>query len=151
MARTPAKNGKPSEPMATTLLLPPNKTLTDLIKTRGDAKKKQQSATGTIGNAVKAAVEDKHLDRKAWSIAGQLHDLDDEQLHVTYFHLLHYIEVLGVTKRATAQEEMFRAGETGPSPGGYDDEDGDETSAAKRIGTAARKVAEAAGATLPSD
>jgi hypothetical protein len=149
MARTPAKNGKASEAMATTLMLPKTKTLTSLLDTKGTQLKRASNATGVYRQAVGTAKEKDHLDTWAWATASKMAEMQDDTLHVRYFHLLHYLEELGVTKRATAQEEMFSAGETGPKLG--DEDDGDEHSTTKRIGRAARQVAEAAGATLASD
>jgi hypothetical protein len=131
MARAP-KNGKsgPTEVVATTLLLPPRKTVEDLAREKRNAKKRTQSIAGELGEAIGKAVENKHLDRKALSIACALDALPDEKLHVTYHHLLEYLEWLGVKKRAEAQERMFE----------------DNVGNVTKIGDAARKVVEEAGA-----
>lgn len=155
MARTPAKNGKASKPMATTLMLPPTKKLLDLADTKRIQKKKSDSAIGVYRQKLGEMTEKDHLDKAAWGIAVGLHEIEDEEtLHVRYFHLMHYLEELGVVKRATAQEEMFSAGEMNPKPNGNgadEEEEADDTSASKRVGAAAREVAEKAGARLHSD
>lgn len=139
MARAP-KNGKSgaTEVVATTLIMPPEKTIQNLAKEKRNAKKRMQSISGEIGQAIGKAVEDKHVDRKALSIAWALDALDDERLHVTYVHLMEYIEHLGIKKRALAQAELF---EDRPKA---DDADESESNV-RPIGSAARKVAEAAG------
>lgn len=157
MARKAGKNGKSSTPMATTLLLPTNKVLvgetgkSGLAEVRRVQTQRSKSAAGVYRSRVKDAVEKDHLDARAWAIANRLADLDDESLHVCYFHLTHYLEVLGVVKRATAQEEMFAAGETGPRPAVDEEEveEGRRPPVGERIGAAARRVAEQAGANLP--
>lgn len=155
MARKAGTNGRSSTPQATTLIVPSKKVLVGasgeegLKKTRRIQTQKSRSAMGVYRNALKESQEKEHLDKRAWAIVNQLDDLSDEDLHVTYFHLMHYLDKMGVTKRATAQEEMFEGNETGPSPkanGRGKDEDDDKVT---RIGAAARKVAEDAGASLP--
>lgn len=145
--------GDTSGPETTTLLMPPKSTLENLTKLRGDTRTAVQNKNGTYGKAVSQAAADKHLDRKAFSIAAGLRDMDDERLHITYFHLIKYLDDLGVVKRATAQGEMFesrgiedegeeaegKAGDQGEDA--EDDEDGNVVS----LGTAARKVTETAG------
>lgn len=137
----------------TTLVLTPKTVLEELSKARRDTKKRVQSMNGTLGEKIGKAVEEKHLDRKAFGLACQLDALDDERLHVTYFNLLYYMEQMGIEKRATAQEELF-------VNGGADDEDGEDDAPANGkangkgrakkdnvtpIGKAARAVTEAAG------
>lgn len=158
MARKPGKNGKSSTPMATTLMLPDDNVLVGGRDGKGGLEETQRvqiararSATGVYRSKVKDAVEKSNLDAAAWADAIKYKNLDDETLHVRYFHFMHYLEVLGVTKRATAQEEMFAAGETGASPKTGADTDDAETTTSKRIGAAARKVAEEAGATMRQD
>lgn len=97
---------------STTIIFPKNDVITDLAEAKRNAKKRSQSINGTLGEKIGAAVEDQHLDRKAFGLACQLEAMDDERLHVTFHSLLHYLDVMGVTKRATAQEEMFSPGET---------------------------------------
>ena len=140
MARAP-KNGKSgaTEVVATTLIMPPEKTIQNLAKEKRNAKKRMQSISGEIGQAIGKAVEDKHVDRKALSIACSLDALDDERLHVTYVHLMEYIEHLGIKKRALAQAELF---EDRPK---QEDDDHKDDGKVTHIGAAARKVAEAAG------
>lgn len=142
MARAP-KNGKSGETevQATTLLLPTEKKIQDLAKEKRNAKKRMQSISGEIGQSIAKAVEEKHVDRKALSMACALDAMDDERLHVTYVHLMEYIKFLGVDKRALAQAELF---EDRPKEGEEPKGDGNVT----HIGAAARKVAERAGAAV---
>lgn len=140
MARSP-KNGKggPTETVATTLILPPETVIQKLARDKRNAKKRTQSINGELGQAIGKAVEEKHVDRKALSIAWQLDAMDEERLHVTYFHLLRYMDDLGIPKRAKAQEEMFE-----------DHNDGEGDDKITHIGAAARKVAEKAGENIAS-
>lgn len=93
--------------LETTIIFPPKALIEELTKAKRDTKKRTSSMNGTLGEKIKSAVEDKHLDRKAFSIACQLEAMDDERLHVTYHSLLKYCEDNGVTKRALSQEELF--------------------------------------------
>ncbi len=96
--------------LETTIIFPPKTLIEELAKAKRDTKKRTQSMNGTLGEKIGKAVEEKHLDRKAFSFATQLDAMDDERLHITYHSMLKYCEDLGVTKRATAQEEMFESG-----------------------------------------
>lgn len=106
------------EKLETTIIFPPKTLVEELAKARRDTKKRTQAANGTLGEKIGAAVEDKHLDRKGFSIACQLDALDDERLHITYHSLLKYCDDLGVTKRASAQEELFDPNATEEEPEG---------------------------------
>lgn len=138
MARRPGKNGKSSTAEATTLILPADTVIQKLAKDKRNAKKRMQSISGEIGQTIGNAVEDKHVDRKALSIACQLDALDEERLHVTYFHLMKYMDDLGIPKRAKAQEEMY------PEHGGEGEQEADDGKVTP-IGSAGRKVVEKAG------
>ena len=140
------KNGKVGGVHETTIVMTPKTTLEELAKAKRDTKKRVQSMNGTLGEKIAAAAENKHLDKKAFSMACALDALDDERLHLTYHNLLYYMEAMGIEQRATAQEELFVNG------GGEDDEEDGEKSPkgdgkVTSIGRAARKVAEAAGTT----
>lgn len=144
MARKP-KNGKsgPTETVATNLIMPASAVIQGIAKAKRSAKKRTGQINGEVGDMIAKAVENKHLDRKACGIACQLDAMDDERLGPTYFHLLRYLDDLGIPTRATAQSEAFQAKDTGP---GLKKGDGDEPEGnVTRIGTAARKVAEQAG------
>jgi hypothetical protein len=148
MSKKP-KSGTVGAALETTIIFPPKTLVEELAKAKRDTKKRTQSANGTLGEKIGAAVEDKHLDRKAFSIACQLDALDDERLHITYHSLLKYCEDLGVTKRATAQEELFDGTGADTEP---EAKIVDKKGAAKADGEAAlskvgrgRKVAESAG------
>lgn len=141
MARSP-KNGKsgPTEVVATTLLLPPDELIRSLSKAKRNARKAARDAGQMFSDKFAKAQEEKHVDRRAANIAFNLDSLSDEQLHVTYFHLMRYMDDLGIPTRAKAQEELFEDGETGD--GAHLNGEGKIT----HIGAAARKVAESAGA-----
>lgn len=141
-------NVKPSE----TMLLPPAKKVQDLARRCKSWKKQGAEITGQIGQAIAEAAEKIHLDKKAFSIARQLDAMSEKKLATTYYQLLHFIDVLGIEKRATAQGELG----LGESEGEDEDEDEeDEEGEAKadrpaagnvhHIGGAARQVAERAG------
>jgi hypothetical protein len=98
------------EAFETTIIFPPKSVVEELAEAKRQTKKRTQSANGTLGEKIGKAVEEKHLDRKAFSIACQLDAMDDERLHITFHSLLKYCEDLGVTRRATAQEELFEPG-----------------------------------------
>lgn len=151
MARKAGTSERSSTPMATTLVLPKGKDLAALADTKRIQGKKAASATGVYRQRLGEMVEKGQLDKKAWAIAVGLHEIEDEEtLHATYFHLLHYMDELGVTKRATAQEEMFDAGETGPGPNAKNGkgDHADDGEVPKHMGGAVREVAEKAGASL---
>lgn len=133
----------------TTIMMTPKSVLEDLLKETRNAKKRTQSISGKIGEQIAKAVEEKHLDRKAFSIARQLDALDEERLHLTYYNLLYYLDVLGVVKRATAQEEMFEPGEQGEPTGTFRDPAEKPAKTAKNVTTfpsEGRRTAEQAGA-----
>jgi hypothetical protein len=132
MAKAPKpKTSKVGSILETTIVFSPKSTVVELAEARRNTKKRVQSQNGTLGNAIAKAVEEKHLNRKAFGIACQLDALDDETLHVVYFNLLHYLDALDVTKRATAQEEMFEAGDMSEPAGTFSDA-GDEDEAPVR-------------------
>lgn len=124
---------KPSE----TLLMPNTKDVVDLARRCKALQKQGREASGAMGEKIAQAVEDKRLDRKAFSIARGLEAMSDERLSITYYHLLRYMDDLGLEKRASAQGQMFEQEE------GTDGEDppGD----GKLRVVASRETAEAAG------
>lgn len=146
MARSP-KNGKsgPTEVVATTLLMPPPALISTLSNAKRNARKQARDAGQIFSDKFSKAQEEKHVDRRAANIAFNLDSLSDEQLHVTYFHLLRYMDDLDIPKRAKAQEELFEGDETDK---GHVNGKGAE---AQPVGSAARKIAEHAGASLHKD
>lgn len=115
MAKPKAETTVGSE-FETTIIFPHPDVVTDLAEAKRQTKKRTQSANGTLGEKIGKAVEEKHLDRKAFSMACQLDAMDDERLHITFHSLLKYCDDLGVTDRATAQEELFDSdGEAEPT------------------------------------
>lgn len=128
----------------TTIIFPPKTTVEELAKARRDTKKRTQSMSGTLGEKIGAAVENNHLDRKAFGIACQLDAMDDERLHVTWHSLLKYAADLGIIKRATAQEELFDPNATGDEPEAKVG-DAKEPKTPARAATGPRLVPETAG------
>lgn len=148
MARKP-KKGKsgPTEVVATTLLMPPDELIRTLSKAKRNARKQQRDIGQVFSDKFGKAQEEKHVDRRAANISFNLDSLSDEQLHVTYFHLLRYMDDLGIPERATAQNEMFEDKETGAGAhlNGKGDDEGDDEGNVTRLSAAARRVAERAG------
>lgn len=133
------------------LLMPPTSTIKSLKIERTKALKTSRNATSAYGAEVAKAVEKKHVDKKALSMAFSLDDMPDEKLAITLPHLLRYIDDLKLHERAEAAQGMFRTdpeslneGEAGEDDDGDGDDDGKRGSVT-RIGDAARKVAERAG------
>jgi hypothetical protein len=93
------------------MLMPTTNDVVNLARRRKSAKKQQSELAGTIGEAIAQAVEKKHLDRKAFSLACQLDGMSDEKLSISYYHLLRYIDDLGIPERASAQANMFEEAE----------------------------------------
>jgi hypothetical protein len=117
------------------MLMPPTNDVINLARRRKSAKKQQAELSGTIGEAIAQAVEKKHLDRKAFGLACQLDSLSDEKLAISYYHLLRYIDDLGIPERASAQGNMFEE----------DAGKADETDDGKPRVVAGRDTEEAAG------
>jgi len=107
MARSVPAGGGSSVTEATTLIFPKKSIWEDLAKTKRETKKRAQSQSGIYGAAVKDAVEKEHVDRKALAIVLKLEAMNDEDLHVTMFHMIDGLKKLGILTRAMAQEEMF--------------------------------------------
>lgn len=125
------------------MIMPTDAVIRKLAKEKRSAKARVGEINSEVGNSIAKAVKDKHVDRKALSIACQLDNLDDERLHVTYFHLLKYIEDLGVKKRAEGHEkEVFGFAK---QDDGETDEQESSDGKVTPIGSAARRVAERAG------
>ena len=100
MARSVPKGGGSSVTEATTLIFPKKTIWEDLAKTKRATKKRSQSQSGIYGAAVKDAVEKEHVDRKALAIVLKLEAMDDEDLHVTMFHIIDGLKKLGILTRA---------------------------------------------------
>lgn len=131
---------KPTEDAApeSEMLFPPTNLVLKLAKKREDVKTDNSERAGELGGEINDAVEHKHLDKTAHKMACQLRALSDNKLAITLPHLMRYIDDMKLVERAKKQAEMFDDGkEPGEAAGG-----GKVT----RLGTAARKVAEAAGA-----
>lgn len=138
----------------TTLIVARKEVIEGLVEAKTATRKKVATANDAFAKKFSNAVDKEHVDRRAANIAYGLAALEDEQLHVTLYHLFFYIKDMGLLDRAKKQEELFSAEETGPAPtangAAHRDED-DDVDQTTRIGAAARKVAEAAGATPRTD
>lgn len=163
MARKPTAGGKTRknasksraeseqpEVVETTLLMPDSDVVLSLAKAKLKLQKSNATSGGELGEKIGKAVESKHLDRKAFSIACQFNkmmDHDKEKMAITYFHLIHYLNDLNVPNTAKDNAGMFSAEETGPGLKGKDDGEGKDGDAGNvtHIGAAARRVAAAAG------
>lgn len=147
---------------ATTLVFPKKSAWEEAAEAKRQAKKRAASANGTFSKTLARLVEEEHMDRRAARIVLALDAIeDDDDLHVTVFHVVDGLKKLGILKRAMAQEEMFddhkiddkaltqaaasgaKAGKGGRRKRGVaGDELPDNVTS---IGDAARKVIEAAG------
>lgn len=145
------------------LVLPPTTVLKDLARLKKSTSARSSVITDEYSKAVQKAVEKKHVDRKANSIAQSLAAMDDGKLAITLPHLLHYIEALGLEERASKQAEMFGNGVTEGEEEAEGEEDETDTKKKRKkrnggrrqaaaeasnvtpIGSAARDVVEEAG------
>lgn len=107
MARSPANSDGSSEAEATTLIFPKKTAWEELVDAQRKAKTRASSANGTFSKVKSRLVEEEHMDRTAAGIVIKLDSLDDEDLHVTLFHLFDGIKKLSLLKRAMAQEDLF--------------------------------------------
>ena len=143
---------------ATTLVFPKKTNWEELSGAKRQAKTRAASANGTFSKVLARLVEECHMDRRAARIVLALDAIeDDDDLHVTLFHMVDGLKKLGVLKRAQAQEEMFAENKIDtdavenvkePKKRGRPRKGiaGDELPAnVTSIGEAARKVAESAG------
>lgn len=140
-------NEKVSAALDTTIIFPKKSVLMRLAKEKRDARQKTQAISGEYGNSIAQAVEKDHLDRKAFSIAMQLDGMSDERLHITFHSLLNYMDELGITKRATAQEELFANGEDREPAGRFSD--AGETNGSAPKNESGEKVAKVKGPKVP--
>ncbi len=151
---------------ATTLIFPKKSDWDALAEAKRTASKRAKSANGTYGKELTRLVEQCNMDRRAARIVLQLDAIEDEEdLHVTVFHLIDGMKKLNILKRAMATEDFFddrkidtaalatagtKASRKKKGATGADIETAE--AAAGRgatvhpIGDAARRVAEAAGA-----
>jgi hypothetical protein len=146
---------------ATTLIFPKKSAYEDLVAAREQQRKRAQSASGAYSKIVTRLVTDEHMDRRAARLLCALFFIEeDEDLHVTFHHLMDGIEKLGIAKRAMVAPDFFTAptaksaaagakaakegkGKNGGGKGKGADAD---MSNVTQIGDAARKVSEQAGA-----
>lgn len=149
---------------ATTLIFPKKSAWDELAEAKRTAKKRASSANGTFSNVLTRLIEEQHMDRRAAKMVLALDAIEDESdLHVTVFHLVDGLKKMGILKRAMAHEDLFddqkiddKALTKAAASGAKDAKaagrrkkgvGGDELPpGVTRIGDAARKVTEAAGA-----
>ena len=147
-AQKEAAEAQAAKAADTTMPMPSENYLINLAKRCKSYKKQAQETSGMIGEMIAKAVENKSLDRKAFSMVRQLDAMSDEKLRVTYHHLMRYIDALGITSRATAQADMFE--QDGDEGGEGEGAEGDSSVVPLRgrrgAASAPREVEEAAGA-----
>ncbi len=142
----------------TNLLIAKGSVIKEFCDDKAEAKRRVGKINDGFNKTAAAKVEKDHLHLQAANDAYRLQAMEDKELHEYLYHFLFYVKDLGLLERTKKQEELFSADETGPSPkataNGHDKDDGkgdagDGSDATTRIGAAARKVAEAAGASMP--
>jgi uncharacterized protein YfaP (DUF2135 family) len=98
---------------ATTLIFPKKSAYDELVEARGQQKKRSQSASGAYSKVVARLVETEHMDRRAARLLCALFFIEeDEDLHVTFHHLMDGIKKLKLDERAMAAPDFF----TAPTP-----------------------------------
>lgn len=93
---------------------------TNLVRRCNALKKQNRSISGEMGELVKTAVENKHLDRVAFAMFRRLNDMAPEKLATTLSCLRYYIDVGKLDEIASEQAEFDiprpEAGETEAEP-----------------------------------
>lgn len=144
MARKKPEGEKPDSEKTVTAAdvvgVTPERELKALLKKAKDTKRETSELSGTFGQAVANAVENKHLHRKAFNITKGLHQMADEKLAETMMHLEHYLEVSGINERVKKVGRL-------PLGDQADDGDGETERPGLQVheGGRGRPVAEAAG------
>lgn len=125
------------EQRAAEMLMPPSTRVSGLVDMKRKGRKRVGEINGPINDAITRAAEKEHLDKRAFNIVDKLDALSDQQIAITWPHLLRYAKDRGIPERATAQGELYS---------GNSEQTGEpETGNVTPIGAAGRKVAEAAG------
>lgn len=157
-----AKSTATGETEATTLIFPKKSAWEELIDAKATAKKRAQSANGAFSKVMARLVEEEHMDRRAARILVSLAMIeDDEDLHVTFHHLMDGIQKLKLDERAMAAPDFFtnavspqgatgsaknaKAGGAKGGKGGKGGKNAPDMTNVTSIGDAARRVAEEAG------
>lgn len=156
MAKSTGDGGGDTE--ATTLIFPTKKSWEEAREAKATAKKRAASANGVFSKTLTRLVDEGHMDRRAARMVLALDAIeDDEDLHVTVYHLIDGMKKLGILERAMAAPDMFdnpdagaleqvaaagakKAKKNRKNKGGEDDQTN-----VTQIGAAARAVAEKAG------
>ena len=126
-------------------MISPNK-LKKLLTHARKAHQDGRSIAGELGSAIKTAADNDNLHKKAFASVRSADRMEPEALADYFAHRDYYEETLGLRKRAGSVMRM----DFGDGDGAEPDEDGDPADDGKvtQIGTAARRVAEAAGSKL---
>jgi hypothetical protein len=127
-------------------MISPNK-LKKLLTHARKAHQDGRSIAGELGSAIKTAADNDNLHKKAFASVQSADRMEPEALADYFAHRDFYEEVTGLRKRAGSVMRM----DFGTGDRAAEDEDPDpdfEDSKVTQIGTAARKVAEAAGSKL---
>jgi hypothetical protein len=124
-------------------MISPNK-LKKLLTHARKAHQDGRSIAGELGAAIKAASDNDNLHKKAFASIKASDRLEPEALADYFAHRDYYEEVTGLRKRAGSVMRM----DFGNGDGAEAEEEEDPAGNVTQIGTAARKVAEAAGSKL---
>lgn len=111
-----ARAGKPQSEAAApsdVIKVPSEGKLKALLRACKGADADRNEASGRKGSLISNAVERDHLDKKAWSYACALEKMSQQKGAITWSHLLHYVECLGLQEKFDQQEEMFARPEIG--------------------------------------
>lgn len=128
----------------TTLAMPSSNEVTNASKRIKGARKQAKEISGTGGDYMRKFCDEKNGDRPAMNMAIKLDGMSDAKLHVTYHHLMKYMDDLGITKRATAQGRLPVETQQGDNDAPEGDADGAQ--GGFKVLEGGRQVAEAAGA-----
>ena len=150
-----AKSPEIGSTEATTLIFPKKSNWEEYIAEKRKAKTRAKSANGALAKVIDRLVENDNFDRRAARMVAALDAIeDDEDLHVTFHHLMDGIAKLGIDKRAMAAPDFFTAPTAQTAAAGAKNakgkgkgKDGEpDLTNVTAIGEAARKVTESAGA-----
>lgn len=100
-----AAEGAPVRKIAASGMTPAKK-LNDLLKDSRAAYKEQRGISGTIGAAIKEAVEHDHLHKKAFASVKAADRMEPEELADYFAHRDHYEDVSGLRRRAGSVMRM---------------------------------------------
>ena len=87
--------------------LPTAGNVSSLMKQAINLEKQTAETSGELGELIKSYKNNKHVDPGAFRVVKAMVRLSDEKLAVRLAHLMHYIKVLNLEERASAQAQMF--------------------------------------------